>query len=314
MTKPPPQQKRGLSTRLLDQPYVLLVLTTFFWGGNTVAGKMAVGQIDPYTLTLLRWSGALLLVLPFSIRQLRRDWPTLLGKWWLYLFYGGVGYVTFNILVYIASYFTTGINIALEQVTINMFVMLANFVLFKTRVKALQLAGALLTAIGVLLTATHGDPGRLLKLEVNFGDALVLLACIAYAAYSVALRWRPASFWLSYLVASFIGAIFAAMLYFCTLGGGPAAFVAALPAITPLGWAIVAYTMIFPSVISQMFYVRGIDLIGANRATLFINLIPIFAATLSVIVLGEALQSYHILAAVLAVAGIALAEITARRP
>lgn len=314
MTKPPSTENRGMFAQLLHQPYLLLILTTLFWGGNVVAGKLAVGIIDPYTLTMLRWIGALLIVLPFSIRPLKRDMPVLLSKWWLFLFFGGVGYVTFNILIYIAAHYTPGINIGLEQVTINMFVMLGNFALFRTRVRPLQLVGVALTALGVLLTATQGNLGRLLSLDIGVGDMLVLLACAAYAAYSVSLRYRPTTSWLSFLVATFLGAIAAALVYQIALGGGLGAFFQTLPTIPPFGWAVAAYTMLLPSVVSQMFYVRGVELIGANRASLFINLIPIFAASLSVLVLGETLERYHMVAAALVICGIVLAEWSARAP
>src|SRR5882724_3030768 len=145
----------SLAGRLMRQPYTLLVLCNLFWGGNVVAGRAAVGNIDPYALMVLRWIGALLLLLPFAITPLRRDWPTIRAKWWLYLFYGVVGYATFNMLVYIAAHFTSGINNAIDQVTINILVMLFNFVLFRTRVRALQLAGVAVTIAGVALTATH---------------------------------------------------------------------------------------------------------------------------------------------------------------
>ena len=124
-----------LSTRLMGRPYLLLVLCNLFWGGNVVAGKAAVGQIDPYALMVLRWAGALILLLPFAIEPLRRDWPTIRAKWWLYLFYGAVGYATFNVLVYIAAHYTSGVNNAIDQVTINIFVMLFNFILYRTRVR-----------------------------------------------------------------------------------------------------------------------------------------------------------------------------------
>jgi drug/metabolite transporter (DMT)-like permease len=308
MTKPPITQSRGISARLLDRPYLLLVLTTMFWGGNVIAGKLAVGHIDPFTLTVLRWGGALLLILPFARTSLKRDWPVIRSRWPLYLFYGAVGYVTFNILVYMASYHASGINIALEQVTINLFVMLANFALFRTRVRPLQILGAVLTILGVLVTATHGEVGRLLALDIGFGDSLVLLACAAYAAYSVSLRYKPATGWISFLVATCTGAFVAAIAYQIGLGGGMGALFAALPAVTPQGWAIALYTMVLPSIVSQMFYVRGVELIGANRASLFINLIPIFAATFAVLVLGERLELYHMAAAALVIVGIALAE------
>ncbi|MBI4920852.1 MAG: EamA family transporter [Devosia nanyangense] len=297
----------------MSRPYALLVLCNLFWGGNVVAGKAAVGQIDPYALMLLRWAGALLLLLPFAIGPLKRDWPTIRAKWWLYLFYGVVGYATFNVLAYVAAHYTSGINNAIDQVTINILVMLFNFILFRTRVRALQLAGVALTIVGVALTATHGDLRRILTLDINFGDLLVLFACLAYAVYSISLRWRPKSDWLSFLFASFSGAVLASIVFQLTLGGGAGHFVAGLPTITPLGWLIAAYTVIFPSLISQLFYVRGVELIGANRASLFINLIPLFGAVGSVLILGEQLQPFHLLAGALIIIGIGLAEWSARR-
>ncbi len=298
---------------LMDRPYLILILTTLFWGGNVVAGKLAVGHIDAHSLMILRWTGALLLVLPFAIRPLRRDWPVIRAKWWLYLFYGAVGFATFNVLVYVAAYYTSGVNTSLEQVAVNIFVIILNFALFRTRVRSLQLLGVLITILGVAIIATHGDLSRILTLAVNFGDLLVILACFAYAIYSIALRWRPQTHWLSFLAATCTGAILASLVYQGTLGNGTAALPANLAAIDTQGWLIAAYTVIFPSVISQLLYVRGVELIGSNRASLFVNLIPLFGTVGSVIVLGEALQPFHVIAAVLVAAGIVLAEFSARR-
>lgn len=307
MSAPPPTR------RLMHRPYLLLVLTTLFWGGNVVAGKAAVGHIGPYLLMLLRWSAALVLLAPFAVRPLRTDWPVIRRRWWLFLLYGVVGYAAFNVLVYVAAYFTSGVNVAIDQVAINIFVMAINFTLFRTRVRALQLFGVLLSIVGVALTATHGDLVRLGTLDINFGDLLILLACLAYALYSVSLRWRPKTGWLSFLFASFVGAAVASVVLELGLGGGMAAMTAELPQVSPLGWLIVGYTAVFPSILSQMFYVRGVELIGANRASLFINLIPLFGALGSVVVLGEQLQPFHIVAAALIAAGIALFEWSARR-
>jgi drug/metabolite transporter (DMT)-like permease len=304
--------RTGAFGALMSRPYVLLILCNLFWGGNVVAGKAAVGNIDPYALMVLRWTGAALLVLPFAIEPLRRDWPTIRAKWWLYLFYGAVGYATFNALCYIAAYYTSGFNIGLDQVTINIFVMLMSFAFFRIRVRALQLVGVAITIAGVALTASHGDLRRILALDINFGDLLVILASLAYAIYSITLRWRPQTDWRSFLLATFIGAALASLVFAATTGGGLAHIAATVPAITPLGWIIVIYTMVLPSIISQMFYVRGVELIGANRASLFINLIPLFGAIGSVLILGEKLETFHFIAAGLVIAGIVLAEWSAR--
>jgi drug/metabolite transporter (DMT)-like permease len=305
--------RTGAFGALMSRPYVLLILCNLFWGGNVVAGKAAVGNIDPYALMVLRWAGAAILVLPFAIEPLRRDWPTIRAKWWLYLFYGGVGYATFNALCYVAAYYTTGFNIGLDQVTINIFVMALSFIFFRTRVRALQLVGVAITIAGVALTASHGDLTRILAFDINFGDLLVITASLAYAVYSIGLRWRPQTDWRSFLFATFIGATLASLVFAATTGGGISRVAATVPSITPLGWIIAAYTMVLPSIISQMFYVRGVELIGANRASLFINLIPLFGALGSVLILHETLETFHFIAGALVIAGIVLAEWSARR-
>ncbi len=305
--------RTGAFGALMSRPYALLILCNLFWGGNVVAGKAAVGNIDPYALMVLRWAGALLLVLPFAIEPVRRDWPTIRAKWWLFLFYGAVGYATFNALCYVAAHYTSGFNVGLDQVTINIFVMLLSFILFRTRVRPLQLVGVGITIIGVALTASHGDLTRILALDINFGDLLVIIASLAYAIYSITLRWRPPSDWRSFLVATFIGATLSSLGFAATTGGGLAYVASTAPSITPLGWIIAFYTMVLPSIISQMFYVRGVELIGANRASLFINLIPLFGAVGSVLILGEKLEAFHLIAGGLVIAGIVMAEWSARR-
>lgn len=310
MTNPTTVASPAVSLRTA---YAILTLTTLFWGGNVVAGKLAVGHIEPNALMILRWTGALLVVLPFAIAPVRRDWPVLRHRWWFFLFYGAVGFATFNVLVYVAAHHTSGVNAAIEQVTINIFVMLFNFVLFRTRVAGLQLVGVALTILGVAITASHGDLGRLLALEIDVGDLLVILASLAYAIYSIALRWKPQTHWMSFFAAAVVGAILASIFYQQVIGGGVGAFFAQLPEITTLGWIIVAYTVLLPSVISQVLYVRGVEMIGSNRASLFINLIPIFGTIGSVLVLGERLEGFHLVAAALVIIGIVLAELAVRR-
>src|SRR5262249_13903481 len=132
------------------------------------------------------------------------------------------------------------------------------------------------------LTASHGEPQRLLELDVNFGDALMLIGVATYSVYTVALRWKPAIHRQSLMIV-LTGAAFSATLPFVAVEFAYGAF------ITPdlQGWGIVAYTAIFPSILSQIYYIRGVELIGANRAGLFINLVPIFGTLLSIMILGE---------------------------
>ena len=79
------------------------------------------------------------------------------------------------------------------------------------------------------------------------------------------------------------------------------------------GWGVIAYTVLFPSILAQIFYIRGVELIGANRAGLFINLVPIFGTLLSIVLLGEAFFAYHAVAMALVLGGIWLAETSGRK-
>lgn len=283
--------------------YLLLLLTALFWGGNAVAGKLAIGHVSPMMLAAARWGLAFLLLVAIGWPRLAADWPQIRRHWLLLTLLGFLGFTIFNVALYSALLFTTAINTSIEQAGMPMLIFLANFLFFRLRARPAQIAGFLISIAGVLLTASHGDPRRLLELDVNFGDALMLVAVVVYSGYSVALRFKPAIHWQSLMIV---------LTFAATLTSLP--FVAAEYAVGRMilpdlsGWAIVAYTAIFPSILSQIFYIRGVELIGSNRASLFINMVPIFGTLLSIVILGEAFHLYHAVAMALVLGGIWLAE------
>ena len=189
-----------------------------------------------------------------------------------------------------------------------MLIFAANFLLFRLRVTWLQIVGFVLSIVGVMLTASHGDPRELLALNVNFGDLLMVIGVIVYSAYTVALRLKPAIHWQSLMIVltgvAFIGTLpFVAAEFYSGAGIVP----------DVQGWGVVAYTIFFPSILAQIFYIKGVEMIGANRAGLFINLVPIFGTLLSVMILRETFHLYHGIAMVLVLGGIWLAETSGRR-
>ncbi|SDA83575.1 DMT family transporter [Sinorhizobium sp. NFACC03] len=286
-----------------SRAYFYLCVTALFWGGNSVAGKMAVGHVSPMMLTTLRWVFALVVILALMTPQIRRDWDKIRKHWLQLLAYGAIGFTTFNALLYSALKYTSAINAVILQAGIPMLIFLFNFVLFRTRASIAQVIGFTVTLIGVLVTAAHGDISSLLTLEFNFGDALMIIACVVYAGYTVALRYKPTMHWQSFIAAPAFGALLSALpLLFWEIGTGTA--------IAPdaTGWIIVLYAAIFPSLMSQVLYVRGVEMIGANRAGLFINAIPVFGTLLSVLLIGETFHLFHLVALLLVLGGIAIAE------
>jgi drug/metabolite transporter (DMT)-like permease len=296
----------------IDQPtqsgsngraYLLLAFTALCWGGNAVFGRMAVGEISPMALVTARWLGVSVLLALFAHRQLRRDWPALRPHLFLISSLGVLGFTSFNALFYVAAHYTTAVNIGIIQGSMPMIVLLGVFLAYRTRITGLQVAGAVVTMTGVVIVGSGGSLARLAALAVNFGDLLMLGACVLYAGYTVALRKRPAS--------SALG-LFAVMAF--------AAFLASLPLVfaeaslgqfqwpTGKGMIIVALVTLFPSFLAQIFFIQGVTLIGPGRAGVFVNLVPVFASILAVVLLDEPFEVFHAVALGLVLGGIWLSE------
>lgn len=268
-----------------------------------MAGKMAVGEISPMLLTLIRWVLAFLIIVFFSLNELRKDWPTIRKHALLLIFFGAFGMALFNILLYSALTKTSAVSGSIVQAALPAAVYVLNFLFFRTRVTKYQIAGFVVTLLGVMIVATHGDWTRLATLDLNAGDALVLVAVLVYAVYTVLLRYKPVLHWKSLITVLSFSATLAALPFAVweSIAG-----TMILPAAK--GWAIAAYTAIFPSLISQLLFIRGVELIGPNRAGIFINLIPIFGTALAIVILGEKFEAFHAMALVLVIGGIWLAE------
>lgn len=298
----------ALTRYVSGNAFVLLTLTAMFWAGNAVAGRSAVGELSPMLLTALRWFGVVIFLWGLMRHRFAADLPVIRARLPFVLTMGTVGFTVFNALFYVAAHTTTAVNIGIIQGAIPVFVLALALIVDKVPISLLQMAGILVTMVGVILVATKGDVTYLLELAVTRGDLLMVIACFFYAAYTVGLKRRPAVSGLGF---------FAVM--------ATAAFVTSLPLVaveialgqfqwpTPKGWLITLYIAVFPSFLSQLFFMRGVDLIGPGRAGIFVNLVPVFAALLAVVLLGEAFQIYHAIALALVLGGIVLAEKGKRR-
>lgn len=283
--------------------YLLLVLTTLSWGANAVAAKMSVGELSPMLLTMLRWLGVFILLAIFARGRVAAEWPVLRRHWGRIFVMGALGFSIFNTLMYVAAEHTQAVNIGILQGAIPIFVLLGALAAYRTPVGGVQIVGVAVTMVGVALVASKGDFQRLAALELNRGDVLIVFACMLYAGYTVALRNRPP---LSGIT-MFAGLATAALLTSIPLAGYE--YLAGdFRAPTAKAWAIVAFVVVFPSFLAQIAFLLAVDQVGPGRAGFFVNLVPIFAAVLSVAVLGEAFHLYHALALALVLGGIAIAE------
>jgi drug/metabolite transporter (DMT)-like permease len=288
---------------LTGNAYAMLFLTTLLWAGNAVASPLAVGHLSPMTLVLLRWIVTCSVLLMIARQAIADDWPVL-RRHLPYLFVmGALGYTAFNLLFYVAGHHTTAINLAILQGAMPGLIILAGVAAYRERPTGLQWLGTLVTMAGVAAVASGGDLARLMALRINFGDVLVLIAAALYAGYTVGLRRRPQ--------ASALG-FFAFMAGAAVVTSLPPALyeIAAGQAMWPTwqGWLLILYIGLGPSLLSQLMFMRGVQLIGSTRAGVFTNLVPVMGPVLAVLILGERFGVHHAIGLALVLGGIYVAE------
>lgn len=305
---PSPSRFTSLSRWLGRQAYLLLIFTTLVWGANAVAARLAVGEISPMMMTGSRWIVSCIALGCTAHRQIAQHWRALVPAWRRILLMGAFGFTGFNALFYTAAHHTSAINIAIIQGTIPVLVLVGSFFIFRTRIGGLQLIGVVLTIAGIAVVASRGDFAALAQLAFNGGDIAMVIACLMYAAYTLALRGRPAV---------------PGIVFFAALAA--VAFLSSLPLLaaeiatghffmpTAKGIALALFVGLLPSFISQLTFIRSVELIGAARAGVFLNLVPIFGPLLAVLVLHESLSLFHAVALALVLGGIGVAEYVGTR-
>jgi drug/metabolite transporter (DMT)-like permease len=303
-----PNAASRMLDRLYQWPSVLLTLTAIFWAGNAVVSRVAVGNISPFMLVFLRWVMVLAVLWPLYGGEVRAHWPEIRPRLGKIILMALLGFTGFNALFYTAGYYTSAINIGILQGSIPVVVLAGAFLLFGTRATMVQIIGVLITTVGVVVVATHGMPLSILEIGLNRGDLAMLAACALYAFYTLALRDRPnisgaAFFTLLALIAAITSLPLLAIEALTTGLAWP----------TWQGWLVTLFVAIFPSCLAQLFYMRGVDLIGPGRAGVFVNLVPVFAAILAVALINEPFAPFHAVALVLVIGGIWLAQRGARR-
>jgi drug/metabolite transporter (DMT)-like permease len=291
---------------LFDRPYLLLSLTSLFWAINIVLGRYAAGDIPPVAFAFLRWGGASLIILPFAWRSLRADWPVIRKNLPLIALLSATGIGGYNALAYWGLSYTEALNALLVQSTGPLLIALWGFALWGDRLSRRQFGGILTSLTGVLVILLRGDITHLAELKFNPGDILTFLGLILYGLYAASLRKRPKMAQLSFLATTIIGGT----LLLSPLAAAEFALGARIH-LTPQTIAVLCYVMLFPSLVAYMFFVRGVQLIGANRASPFFHLIPIFGSIIAIVFLGEQPRLFHLIGFVLVLGGVFVAT---RRP
>jgi drug/metabolite transporter (DMT)-like permease len=280
--------------------YLLLVLTALFWAGNWVIARGLQGHMSPIAMAFWRWFAAFIILLPFVAPPIARERHAILRSWKVLAVLGVLGVGAFNTLTYTGLKYTTATNGVLLNSVIPILIIAINVMFLREPLGPRQAAGVATSLCGVLMIIARGELDTLLHLKLNPGDLWVLAAMLAWAVYTVVLRWRPRELSSRAFTGSVIAIGVAVLLpiFGWDYGAGNRTQWG------PVAWSAVAYFAVFPSVLAYFFWNAAVERVGGERAGTFLHLMPLFGAVLAWMFLGESLLWYHCAGAVLIFCGL----------
>lgn len=283
-----------------------LTTAALMWAGNAIVGKILVQSSSPVLLNTIRWGVTALILLPFAWRVFRSASPLWQSsKRFALLSLLGVG--SYNVLLYLALKSSTPINVTLIGASMPIWAIVIGALFYKEQPNIKQIIGAVISLIGVTVVIVRGELERLIEIEFVAGDLLMVLATILWGAYSWMLSHPKESTertwpW-SYFLLAQVGFGFCWSLGFAVTEWQLeySYFTWSWPTVF-----MIIYVIIGPSLIAYRCWGLGVSGAGATVATFFTNLIPLFTAILSTLLLQKPPELFQGLAFALILAGIYL--------
>ena len=285
--------------------YIMLILATLFWAGNFTIGKFAYTEnVPPYSLAFFRWLLVWIILIPFTYKEISRIQNEVKNNLSLFFILGFTSVGIFSAFTYNALNYTQVINASLFNTAIPVSIILVCFLLKIEKTNIFQISGLIVSVLGILAIITRLDLKILLTLNFNKGDIYMIIAIISWGIYSAFLKKKT----LDISLLSLVHVV-------CTFG-----LIILLPAflfeiaqgktteINSNLIFILLYIAIFPSIGSYYCWAGAVSIIGANRAGIFLSLIPLFSTIFAMIFFNEKFLFFHFIGSVLIILGLFLSN------
>ena len=293
-------------SRNLVLAIILLIASSFFWSGNFFSGKLAfLSDLTPFKLSFFRWILALLILLPFTYAQIIKDLEYYKKNILLMTVISILGVTIFNSFTYISLQTTLVINSTLMASVAPVMMIGFSWLIFRTKTTTLQFTGIILSLLGAFAIILKGSLNNLYNLYFTAGDLWMLGAVVSWCLYSVLLKKidSKTSQLANLEVMIIIGVIFIIPFYIIE------SFNTSYLPSTGLDLAIIGYVAVFASIVAFFSWNKGVSIIGPNRASLFLHLIPVFSAIWAVSFLNEKFAFFHVIGVLFILSGIILSNI-----
>jgi drug/metabolite transporter (DMT)-like permease len=284
--------------------HALLVLMPLFFASNLIIGRASTELVEPWTLAFWRWALAALILLPFAWNGIAGNWSQFRAVTREIIVLGLLGMLICGGFVYVSLHATTATNATLLYTASTLFIVLFDAFYFRNPLTPVRIAGLVIGFLGVATIVLHGEPERLITLDLNWGDLGIAFCALSWAVYSVmlkaeSLRRLPTLPLFSLIAIAGALTLFAPMLY-------EAVVLSAVPS-GGRAWLSILALAIVPSVLAYGIYQIGIKAVGPSVTGVFLYLIPVYGVVLAALLLSESFHPYHAAGLLLVVAGVVLA-------
>lgn len=285
--------------------FLMLILANMIWGGNFVIGRIGVDYFPPLLFSLMRWIIAFSLLTPFMVKKLKSDWNIIWQHKRILLLLAVTGVAGYNTIIYFALQYTTSINASVVNSTTPLFIAILAIFILREKLLAHQAAGILLSVFGILYIISKGSIEVFLSWSINAGDLYVLAAVIMWASYSVI--GKKYSNVLPVLT-SFYASTFIGILLLVPLSLIEYLVLEKTPVFTLTSAGILLYVGFLASIMAFLSWNFGVSLIGAAKAGVFLNLLPIFAIIFALCFTEEKLYLYQIIGGGIVTLGVVISS------
>tara|TARA_B100000424_G_scaffold191595_1_gene149261 strand:+ start:74 stop:967 length:894 start_codon:yes stop_codon:yes gene_type:complete len=285
--------------------YIMLTCATLFWAGNFIVGKYAfLTEIPPLSLVFYRWLLVWIILLPFTYKDIIKHKDTILNNLPLLFFLGLTSVGLFNSFTYLSLIYTQVINSSLFNTAIPAIIILLCFLFKVEKTNKFQLSGLFISVCGILAIITKLNLDILLSLNFNKGDLIMIGGALTWGIYSTLLKRKKFTLpllTLVHIVCTFgLVSVFPQFLYELW-NGQVIKFDINL-------FYLLIFLALFPSIGSYYCWAGAVSIIGANRAGIFLSLIPLFSTIMAIALYNEKFQFFHLIGAILILLGLYLSN------
>ena len=285
--------------------YMMLTLCSLFWSGNFIVGKFAtLYEVPPLTLNFLRWLIVWVILIPFTFKDIIKNFKIIKKNFYSIFLMSITSISVFNSVVYYSLNFTQVLNGALMISTIPVLIIFISFIFKTEKISFNQILGVIFSITGVIIIVTRLDFFRLINLDLNKGDLWLLIAMLSWAIYSTMLR----TFKIALKALTFISIIVSIGLIFLL---PQFLFEYKNHQIIQFNFPVIlitSYVVLFAGLGAYIFWNKGVAIVGPNKAGIFLHLMPVFSSFMAIFILNEKLMGFHIIGAVVIIAGIYLSS------